>query len=269
MSDRNIAASVRYVSDERGCEWKQRRKRSSCCCISTDTPPKRPDPAIYSQPQRLALGQLTSWESPDIQTNWWDDWRFMDAIEARIHNESSDSSAVNVLVQMRWAPFGIGTTFTSLGDQMINLGLAPDAKLISFPTSAALRELGNDVSIEVSISHPHDKDASNNLGYQAIHGVRTSQVGRSPTMSFAVRNPSAATDTITLAVLANDIGATVSPASRVFAPNEQIVATLSVNVPAAIVPPAGGFILKDATVVGYNSSGKLLGGVALLVRIDS
>jgi len=269
MSDRNIAANIRYASNERRCEWKQRRKRPQCCCIGTDTPPKRPDPAIYSQPQRLALGQPTSWESPDIQTNWWDDWRFMDAIQARIHNQSSESSAVNVLVQVRWAPFGIGTVFTPLGDQMINLGLAPDAKLVSFPTSAALRELGNDVSIEVSISHPHDKDAANNLGYQAIHGVRTSQAGRSPTMSFAVRNPSAAADTINLVVLANDIGATVSPTTRVFAPNEQITATLSVHVPAAIVPPAGGFILKDATVVGYSSSGKLLGGVALLVRVDS
>lgn len=269
MSDRNVATAIRTPSDESQCEWKQRRKRSQCCRIGTDAPPKRPDPAIYSQPRRLALGQPTSWESPDIQTNWWDDWRFMDAIEARIHNQSSESSAVNVLVRMRWAPFGIGTVFESLGDQMISLGLAPDAKLISFPTSAALRELGNDVSIEVSISHPHDKDASNNVGYQAIHGVRTSQVGRSSTMSFAVRNPSASTDIITLAVLANDIGATVSPASRVFAPNEQITATLSVNVPATIVPPAGGFVLKDATVVGYNSGGKLLGGVALLVRIDS
>ena len=88
-------------------------------------------------------------------------------------------------------------------------------------------------------------------------------------MTFAVRNPSAAADTITLAVLANDIGAAVSPPTRAFAPNEQIAATLSVHVPAAIVPPAGGFVLKEATVVGYSGSGKLLGGVTLLVRVDS
>lgn len=70
-------------------------------------------------------------------------------------------------------------------------------------------------------------------------------------------------------VLANDIGGAVTPTSRVFAPGEQITATLTTNVPASIVPPAGDFILKEATVVGYDSGGRLLGGVTFLVRVDS
>lgn len=269
MSERYLAATATVGRNDNRCDWRPRPKRPHCTCIHTDKPPKRPDPAIYSQRQRLSQGLATSWESPDIQTNWWDDWRFMDSILVRVHNESNEASAVNTLVQVRWAQYGIGTTFNPLGDQMISLGYAPDARDLSFPINDALRALGNDVSIEVRISHPHDKVADNNLGYQAIHGVRTSQVGKSPSKQFAVVNASASTQTITLMVLANDIGAAVTPTSRVFAPGEQITATLTTLVPAAIVPPAGDFILKDATVVGYDSSGRLLGGVTLLVRIDS
>lgn len=269
MSRPNPSVAVAAVRQNERCDWRTKPKRPHCSCVHTDHPPKRPDPAIYSQLQLLSSGLATSWESPDIQTNWWDDWRFMDSIQVRVRNESNEASAVNTLVQVRWAPFGIGTTFSSLGDQMISLGYAPDAKDLAFPINEAVRALGNDVSIEVRIAHPHDKVADNNLGYQAIHGVRTSQVGRTPSMQFAVVNASAAAETITLVVLANDIGGAVTPVSRVFAPGEQITATLSANVPAAIVPPPGDFILKDATVVGYDSSGRVLGGVTLLVRIDS
>ena len=211
MSDSNSSSAAISSRDDNRCEWRPKPKRPHCKCISTDQPPKRPDPAIYSQPQRLSSGQSASWESPDIQTNWWDDWRFMDSIQIRIHNESNEASAVNTL--------------------------------------------------QVQISHPHDKVPDNNLGYQAIHGVRTSQLGRSPSMTFAVVNASAVTQTITLVVLANDLGAAVTPANRVYAPGEQVTATLTTNISAAIVPPAGGFLLKEATVVGYDSSGRLLGAV--------
>lgn len=269
MSETTLATAARIDRSDYRCDWRPRKKRAHCRCIGTDQPPKRPDPAIYSQTQRLSSGQSASWESPDIQTNWWDDWRFMESIQVRVHNASNEASAVNTLVQVRWAPFGIGTHYSALGEQLVNLGYAPDAKDLAFPINDAVRALGNDVSIQVQISHPHDKVPDNNLGYQAIHGVRTSQAGRAPSMMFAVVNPSPAPDTITLMVLANDIGAAVTPANRLYAPGEQITATLTTAMHAAIVPPAGGFVLKEATVVGYNSSGKLLGGVTLLVRIDS
>ena len=269
MSERYQAAAAAVGHNDNRCDWRPKPKRPHCKCISTDQPPKRPDPAIYSQRQRLSQGLSTSWESPDIQTNWWDDWRLMDSILVRVHNESNEASAVNTLVQVRWAQYGIGTTYSALGDQLISLGYAPDAKDLAFPINDAVRALGIDVSIEVRISHPHDKVADNNLGYQAIHGVRTSQVGKSPSKQFAVVNASASTEAITLVVLANDIGGAVTPTSRVFAPGEQITATLTTNVPASIVPPAGDFILKEATVVGYDSAGRLLGGVTFLVRVDS
>ncbi len=269
MSEPTLTAAARLDRSDHHCEWRPRTKRTHYRCIGTDHPPKRPDPAIYSQTQRLSSGQSASWESPDIQTNWWDDWRFMESIQVRVHNASNEASAVNTLVQVRWAPFGIGTHYSALGEQMISLGYAPDAKDLAFPINDMVRALGNDVSIQVQISHPHDKAPDNNLGHQAIHGVRTSQAGRSPSMTFAVVNAAPTSDTITLMVLANDIGAAVTPANRVYAPGEQITATLTTAVPAAIVPTTGGFVLKEATVVGYNSSGKLLGGVTLLVRVDS
>lgn len=269
MSERMSAVVERFVRNDHRCEWRPRPKRPHCKCISTDQPPKRPDPAIYSQLQRLSQGLATSWESPDVWTNFWDDWRFMDNVRVRVRNLSNEASAVNTLVQVDWAVFGIDTPFSSLGGQMVHLGFAPDEQNLYFPISDELRALGNNVSIRVKISHPHDKEPDNNLGFQAIHGVQTSKDGRSPSMTFAVVNSSTVAETINLVVLANDIGATVTPASRAFAPGEQITATLSTNIPAAIVPPAGGFILKDATVVGYDSSGRVLGGVTLLVRVDS
>ena len=79
MSERSIASAAVIGRNDDRCEWRPRPKRPHCRCIGTDQPPKRPDPAIYSQPQRLSSGQSASWESPDIQTNWWDDWRFMDS----------------------------------------------------------------------------------------------------------------------------------------------------------------------------------------------
>ena len=120
--------AVEQLSHFKLCRPLRRMRRSHCKCISTDKPPKRPDPAIYSQWQRLTQGVAASWESPDIKTNWWEPWRFMDSVEVTVRNESNEASAVNTLVQVSWAPFGIGTTFSPLGAQLISLGLAPDEK---------------------------------------------------------------------------------------------------------------------------------------------
>lgn len=268
MNNRRLVTT--YQPDNfRVCNPLRPTRPSRCHCLNTDKPPKRPDPAIYSQLQRISQGLSVSWESPDITTNWWAPWRFMDYIGVIVHNHSTEASAVNVLVQVSWAPFGIGTQFSPLGAQMINLGIGPSSQTLNFPINQAIRDLGNNVSIRVDISHPHDKDPENNLGLQGIHGVLTSEVGKTPSLNFAVVNQSLNNETINLVVQPNDIGATVSPTNHTFLPNEQITATLSVNIPASIVPPAGGFVLKDATVIAVTGSGKTLGGVTLLVRVDS
>lgn len=103
MSERSYSAAATVIRGDTRCDWRSRHKRPHCeCkCVSTDQPPKRPDPAIYSQRQRLSQGLPTSWESPDIQTNWWDSWRFMDSIQVRAHNESNEASAVNTLAGQR------------------------------------------------------------------------------------------------------------------------------------------------------------------------
>lgn len=266
----NHQLATRLPTDNiRPCHPARSERLSRCHCISTDKPPKRPDPAIYSQLQRIAQGLNASWESPDIKTNWWAPWRFMDNVEVIVHNESSEASAVNVLVQVSWAPFGIGTPLNPLGAHMINLGVGPSHQVLNFPVSQAIKDLGNNVSIRVDLSHPHDKDPDNNVGFQAIHGVLTSESGKNPSVNFAVVNQSLTNETINLVVQPNDIGATVSPASHNFLPNEQISATLTAAIPASIVPPTGGFVLKEATVIAVTSSGKTLGGITLLVRVDS
>ena len=43
------------------CNPLVRKQQAHCKCLSTDKPPKRPDPAIYSQLQRLSQGTDVSW----------------------------------------------------------------------------------------------------------------------------------------------------------------------------------------------------------------
>ena len=272
MSEQQVAAAKRLNL----CVPSVRKWRTHCDCMSTDNPPKRPDPALYSQVQRLSQGMTASWNNPDI--SYWRSHSALgivslltevDSIAVSVHNESNESSAVSVLVEVKWAPFGIGTTFSPLGAQVISLGIAPDQKRMLFPISDGIRALGNDVSLEVNISHPHDKNAGNNTGFDAVHSVSTLNAGSSPSLAFPLVNTSAVSETITLVVLANDIGATVTPAVRVYAPNEQITATLSTVTPASVTPSPANSNVREATVVAYNSHGRMLGGVTFLVWVNT
>jgi len=269
MSERQVVV-VNLLNRLNLCSPLVRKWSAHGECITTDKPPKRPDPAIYSQLQRLSQGMTATWNNEDIQVRGLTGFQ-SDSIEVIVRNKSGECSAVNTLVQVKWALFGIGTVFSSLGSQVIDVGVGiPDYKHVFFPINGDIRALDSDVSIQVDISHPHDKDTSNNTGFEAVRMVLTSDEGKSPTMNFPVVNTSAVSETITLVVLANDIAATVTPTSRVYAPNEQIQATLSTIIPASIASwGVGHNIRKEATVVGYDSGGKILGGVTLLVEVDS
>src|SRR6266700_2397680 len=85
------------------------RDRRSCCCVAVDDPPPaRPDLAIYSQEEQLALGAAPTWDSPDILTNYWSPFKLMPEISVTVRNLSSSVAAVNAQVLLYTSVFGLG-----------------------------------------------------------------------------------------------------------------------------------------------------------------
>ena len=70
-------------------------------------------------------------------------------------------------------------------------------------------------------------------------------MGRAFSVTFPVRNPLDSTQQITLEVLPNDLGAAITPAVRAFAPQEQIVASLAIQVPMATHGAPGAEVQRD------------------------
>lgn len=266
MADLNPYSSTRSVARDRPCRPRRRPPRESCC-IHLEEPPDRPDPAIYSQSERLSSGLEASWNSPDITTNFWSPWRLMPEPEVLVRNLSSSASAVGVQVQIKIAPFGIGTAKTAISAQVVNLAPSEEKKLIfALPQSVLTGD--PHVGVFVEIAHSVDKNAANNRGDQVIDGVFTSEAGRNLTFKFPVRNDEPQGRTLTLATLANDLSAVVSPAVHAFSPFEQITATLTAHVPGALHGTSAADIRREVTVVARDSAGRLVGGVTFIVRID-
>lgn len=266
MADLASPSLNRSAARDRSCRPTRRPSRGSCC-VHLEEPPDRPDPAIYSQAERLGSGIEASWNSPDITTNFWSPWRLMPEPEVVVRNLSPSASAVGVQVQIKIAPFGIGTPKTPISAQVLNLAPSEERKLVfALPQSVLTGD--PHVGVFVEIAHSVDKNVANNRGDQVIDGVFTSEAGRSLTFKFPVRNDEPQPRTLTLATLGNDLGAAVFPASHSFSPFEQIVATLTAHVPSALHGTPGSDIRREVTVVARDGAGRLVGGVTFIVRID-
>lgn len=249
------------------CRPRRRPDRKSCC-VETEPPPERPDPATYSQLERLSLGQLPTWNSPDLLTHDIPTYTLMKEPEVRVRNLSTTASAVNVQVHLSTAPFGIGTQKTALSTRVI--GLAPSQELtLLYPLPQALLAGDPRIGFHVVIDHPHDRNRINSRGSQTIVIVRTSEVGRSFQEHFPVVNLSSAPRLLTLSVLPNELGATVSPASRNFAPFEQFQATLNVQVPDSLHGSASSVLSKEVTIIGRGPDGAVIDGVTFIVRLNN
>src|SRR5438876_17119 len=99
----------------------QRKKPRFSCCVAIKNPPERPDPASYSQEEQLALGQIPSWNSPDITTNDWSPFRLRQEAEVKIRNLSATASAANALVHFYVSQFGIGMARSLMSSMRVNL----------------------------------------------------------------------------------------------------------------------------------------------------
>src|ERR1700743_2413533 len=88
---------------------------ASRCSIQLNPPPYQPDPAIYTQSQRLAAGLDVTWNNPDI--TWFQQPVYADskwqlnmqpAMSISIHNLSAKAAAINTMVAVSRSALGIG-----------------------------------------------------------------------------------------------------------------------------------------------------------------
>jgi hypothetical protein len=244
------------------------------CCLTPDTPPKTPDPAIYSQREQLSLGNEPSWNNrsfnQDILALSYNPRMLPVGTDFWVGNRSPEVAAVGVLVSVSYSSFGIGLERRPLGSSVIGIRPGRRESVFMLYPPTLLPELGHLPALFVHIEHPLDENLISNDGEHAVQLYRTSEAGRTLNLQFPVRNDAPAARQISLAVLTNDLGAAVSPTNRLFAPFEQVNATLNVVVPATIVgsvndpfPPQ-----RTVTVMGQTADGQLVGGVSYIIRID-
>jgi hypothetical protein len=185
----------------------------------------------------------------------------------KVRNLSSTATAVNAAVHLFRGPFGIGMPRVLDSTRVVTL--APNREVeILFPLTQAALSGDPRTSIHVQIEHSADQRLINNRGAQIMFGVLTSQAGRDLQFRFPVRNPLAAAQQITLAVLGNELGAAVLPTTRFFGPLEQVLATLTCQVPGDLHAPAGSSLIREVTVVGRGGDGEVIDGITHFAQID-
>lgn len=238
------------------------RRHGSACCVELADPPKRPDPAIYSQDEALALGQIPTWNSPDVTTNNNIPWTLRPQVNVVVRNLSTTVSAVNTQVQVSLSGYGIGLPKTPLSNKLLTLPPGQSASL-DFPLPPAVLAGPSSIGFFVDIHHPNDAREINSRGAQVVTAFNTQTSGRSVSTPVPVANPAAAAQTINLSVLPNNVSASISPSSHNFAPFEQITTHLSVVVPATMHNTE-----ETVTVVARNTAGAVIGGASLLIFVN-
>jgi hypothetical protein len=241
-----------------------------CRCVPVrDIPIETPDLAIYSQDEALAGGAAPTWDNPDIITNHWAPFRLMLEAKVTVRNISPTTPAANALVHFFTSAFGIGTRRQLRLTRMVSIPRSSQVELL-FPLHQEVLTGDPRTGVHVLIEHPTDRNRLNNAGSQVHDGGYTTDSGRSFDVSIPVLNDSGLSRQINLAILSTDLLATVTPASRVFAPFEQVVATLHIDVPPFLSGSPGAEINRAVTVMGrLGGGGAVIGGVTRLLRINS
>lgn len=252
-----------FVAERTATAWcRPTRWQRGSCCVAVSKPPERPDPAIYSQIQQIAIGQIPTWNSPDITTNFDIPWKLMPEVQVTVRNLSPNVSAVNAQVQVSLSGYGIGLPKTPLSNKLVNLAPRQDLGL-AFALPAGVMAGPQSIGFFVQIYHPNDAVEINSYGAQVLTAFQTSLAGRSVDVDVPVANPAGAGKSITLAVLPNSVGATITPASHAFAPFEQITGKLHVTVPSGLHNTN-----ETVSVVAHDGSGGLIGGASLIIWVD-
>src|SRR6202000_2035190 len=109
----------------------------------------------------------------------------------------------------------------------------------------------------------------NNDGAQVHDGSYTTESGRTFTLAIPVLNNSNFTRQIQLAIMPTDLIATISNSNHTYAPYEQAIAQLHIEVPSFLVGSGSNIIERAVTVIRRLSDGALIGGATKLLRINN
>jgi hypothetical protein len=246
--------------------------RTSCCLPLPPDIVHDPDPAIYDQRLVVRSGGAPTFNNADIDTI--DLWPIVpiDNVSARVRNLSTDASATQTRVDFSWSVWGIGQPRQQIATTFIDLaraGFSGSEGTVSLPLPAAVKA-ANRYGIFVTVSHPFDKDVTNNEGEQTIDGFQTSQ-GRSKTFVVPVRNPTGAVSTVQLFAAPAAIASwvTVTPSSFTLAPSAQQDVVVSVSVPSGIPPSPPGTLISASVDVLATIAGTYLGGISIAILLDA
>jgi len=221
--------------------------------------------------EKIQLGEIPSWDSPDIITNSWKPFALQSEATVKVRNLSATVPAINVNVHYYISPFGIGTVKELKLTKVINLAPNSEATL-NFPLDAATLEGDARVGVHIQIDHPHDSSLINNVGSQVHDGGYTSESGRNFSIQVPIYNNSNFTQQIQLVLMPTDIIASVTPsdlAFQTFAPHEQKIATLNIQIPDFLHGTPDSAPQHQVTMLGRISTGELIGGITRLIRIDN
>lgn len=242
--------------------------RDGCCITIDGPPPNRPDLAIYSQDEQFALGFAPTWDNPDVVTNYWNPFKLLPEMSVTVRNLSPTAGAVNGQVSLYISEFGLGMPRALLSSKAINLAPSQQEVLL-FPLSqTVLGRADQRIGTYVRIGHPYDSVPINNAGSQLIADAYTSAVSRAFSVTFPVRNPLDSPQQISLSALPNELNATITPATRTFAPLEQIAATVALQVPGAIHGSPAAEARRDVTIIARGAAGEVIGGLTYVIWID-
>jgi hypothetical protein len=248
------------------------RVRKSCCIRIPSQIIHDPDPSIYDQQLIFASGGAPTFNSPDVSTV--DLWpvRPIDNLTATVRNLSADASANQTRVDLSWSVWGIGMPREPIGSIFVDLaraGFPGSERTVSLALPSNVKA-ANRYGIFVNLSHPYDRDTTNNQGEQTLDGFQTS-LGRSKSFVVPVRNPSNSAQAITLTAGPAPVVPWVSIVPSVFTlgAGAQQNVMVSVNVPAAIPASPPGTLISATVDVLASMGGVYLGGISIAILFDA
>jgi hypothetical protein len=256
------------VNDKpRFCIQRKKKERSDCCVTLKNKPIEKPDLAIYSQVEQFALGNLPTWDSPDIVTNFLNPFKLLPEVPVKIRNLSPTASAINGIAHLYISGFGLGMARQLISSSIINL--APnDMVEIKYPLPQAVLNGDQLIGVHVVLQHPHDSNTINNEGHQQFQAVYTSIKGRSFDLSFPALNNTNVSKNISFHVLSTDLSVTLSSNSHLFSPFEQIQIKANIAIPNALHgTPAT--LVRNVTIVSRDAGGALIDGLTFQIYIDN
>lgn len=188
-----------------------------------------------------------------------------------VRNLSPDASAHRTRVDISWSAWGIGMPRQPIASSFINLdraGFPGNQGTLSWATPLALKDASK-YGIFVHISHPFDRDPTNNESEQTVDGFQTSE-GRSKTFIVPVRNPTGEVQTISLSAGPATIlpWVTITPSTFTLNPGVYENVMVHVNVPATIPASPPGTLISSTIDVLALMRGTYLGGISIIILFD-